>query len=808
MTQYVTEIARLLAQKREVDQAISMVDRIPGPLQSRRWSCSAKLNEKLQDHLEQAIRAGAGNPDRPIELSFADTCLLNFGTTVELIELDLKTTLAEKADDFSIINAELPDELKAGYRRALGFLEMNYSELHASSGVYNLEPWLQEMYSDCLDVDQRQILYERAAMLQEDVRAVPERLHSLGIPDRLVTQIMAALRNYLSVQEQARARERAKTSMLGAREHAAATNRVQKALQEAESYMHFSGETAGGYSSPLEELFATWKDARFELIGIENELKGYFGSGMTAKLNELHDMLRAVWQTSSRSAEEEGYPQYNVISATQVSRICPRQVIEEELEALLMHDIIGNIDLAAERMEIRRFGPLCALIVPGCGNCAYSIELRKVQSQRLELGTGGKRDYDLDRRANYPLNFIVVPSLVEPQMMLESMAGAFLEYKAISSPVAFRNTMRESQVRFPEVYEVAPAGNGSGRQQKRRQFARYLAAFVRWAKYGRIVEDLPRIQEFIAWARGLLRRPEFLILPRYHCVLDDFAEASPQRREAIFVRHMRERRELDRQCMSLCTLQGDISRAIEWSGFLSAAMRANPYYKKALEPAADRGPWGKQNAERLFQRFIFSEPELKRTYNSLDMRFNAELDTIRHRALDTLGKEISAEEAAAAIGRRHEQMLQTRRDQANERIDRDLVGLLYCVEKNYTAARAELTAYLEKLEEQRHNRSTTVMRFDGSSLREMLGNRGKRLDAARAAGKAQSTITRLAGDRNLAAIHEDDFVYYNLGMICIKTGDLQSASDYFSRFCLWAAQQHWHLFGEYAREINEELDKN
>jgi hypothetical protein len=64
----------------------------------------------------------------------------------------------------------------------------------------------------------------------------------------------------------------------------------------------------------------------------------------------------------------------------------------------------------------------------------------------------------------------------------------------------------------------------------------------------------------------------------------------------------------------------------------------------------------------------------------------------------------------------------------------------------------------------------------------------------------------VAGAGTMEAIFEDDFVYYNLGQIMRRLGDLKKANDYFSRFCLWAAQEHWHLFGEYAREINHEIE--
>jgi len=802
MDDFAFQALQLLSQRRRLADASDAHETVGSPVQAQRWNLAQTVGQHLWERLEQAVRTGARHPDKPIELSFEDSCLLNFGTMPDLLKGDMLETQAERAGVGAVATAELPQDLQPGYRRLLGFLEMHYAELHASSGVYNLEPWLQEMYRDCLDIDYRQTLREQAQILQEEIRAVPDRLISMGVPDALVSEIMVALRSYQHVQDEAHAREKTKTSVLRARTHAAATQQMQSVLKRAERHVRIGDAREG--QSPLEDLFSCWKEARFELADLGKQLEEYSGTGLQERVEELVDLFSGVRKTLTRCAEEMGTPQYSLLHAAEAGRICPRQVVEEELEALLTHDIVGHIDLASERMETRKFGPLCGLIMPGRGTCCYSLELREAQAKRLDQSKRGRRDYDLDRRATYPLNYIVVPSLIPPEKMLESMANAFLEYKAVACRAAYRNTMNEARQLFPEIFEHHANEVEGTKNVNRRKFARYLTAFVRWAKYGRRFEELPCLEEFIAWARRRLKRPEFLIPPRYRCVLEDFAEASPERRETLFRRHMRDRHTVDRMSIVLATLLGDVKAAIGHADFLSAETRTSPYFQKALEPAEDGGPWGRQNADRLFQRFIFAEAELKRLYLSMEMRFHAELDAVRKRALETFGKEISEAEASAAIARRHMQMLEARRRQADGRMDRDLVGLLYCVEQNYRAAKTELSAYLRCLERQRQERVSNPQRFDGSSLERSMGHRGQRL--AQNPERQRASSTRVAGGEEHAIIFEDDFVYYNLGSICVKTGDLREASDYFSRFCLWAAQEHWFLFGEFAREINEELE--
>ncbi len=806
MDDFTSTVLERLAHQRQAEAAAAeqaQSARSGSPVQAQRWNAAHALNRLLWEHLDPAIRTGARHPDRPIELSFRDTCLLNFGTTPELVETDLIQQHAQTLGEDAPITSMLPKGGEAILKRTLGFLEMQYSELHASSGVYNLEPWLQEMYRDCLDVDYRRSLQDRARILQEEVRSLPDRLLSMGIPNDLVTEIVNALRSYRQVQDQARAREKSKTSVVKVREHAAVTQKIDRVLSRADPYVQGSGQDG---RSPLQEIFSSWKEAQFELMDLNRQLEGYTGSGREERIEELLALLSAARRTLARCAEEMGFPQCSLLSAEEAGQLCPRQVIEEELEALLTHDFIGHVDLAAERLEMRRFGPLCALIMPGAGSCCYSTELREAQTKRLEQKKGDSRDYDLDRRANYPLNYIVVPSLLAPEKMLESMADAFLDYKAFASRAAYRNTVNDARKAFPEIFESQANQVEGTKHVHRKRFARYVAAFVRWAKYGRVLSDLPCVEEFISWARARLQRPEFVVRPRYRCVLEDFTDASPERRETIYIRHMRDRYMVDRLALVLATLEGDIEQAVRQADFLSAAMRENPYFGKALEPVEDGGPWGRQNASRLFQKFLFSEPELKRLYLSMEMRFNAELDTVRKRAAETLGRELPIEEASQALARRHWRMLEDRRLTADSRIDRDLVGLLYCAEKNYPAAKAELKAYLEHLEQQRGARSGHQPVYDGSSLKRLLGHRGERLAASEANERDAKPSTRVVGGEETDAVFEDDFVYYNLGSLCIKTGDLREASDYFSRFCLWAAQQHWHLFGEYAREINEELE--
>ena len=762
-----------------------------------RWSLAEKLQDLFWEHLVAMVLRGTGQVGRPIEFSFDDSCLLNFGTTPALMKLDLAHLGAEPGTP-PPVHPTLTDEQKAYRTRCMGFLEMNYSELHSSTGVYSLEPWLQEMYRDCLDIDHLDALHQNEDLLEEELKTIPARLLSIGVPNEVVTRIIHAFQSFRSVQADEKARERNKTSVLRVRSYASVVARIDETLREAEPYVMPTAGLTGQTS--LQGLFDCWKQATFSLMDIRKEITGLSALANNEGIDDLSAMMHAVRATLSRTAEDEGQPQCPILYTENALQICPRQVVDEEIEALLVHDIIGHVDLTAERLETRRYGPLCVLIAPGCGSARYSTELRDFHAKRLERLKGDRRGYDINRRATYPLNYIVFPNLVPPERALEDLADAFLEYKALACTPAYQTFITEVRRRFPIIFSDDTDGR---RHASRRQLAKYVAGFVRWAKYGRL-QELPELERFVQWARKRIRRPQFLIPPRYRCVMEDFADGSEERRDAIYRRHKKDRYAVDRIAVALAILSEDVTGALRATSFLPAGTRKSRYLERAIEKANESGAANERDALYCLQQFMFADADLKGVYLATESQFNGEVHMVRTRAAEAMQRDLTYEQAAKSIAKRQREKLQVRHDLANTQLDQDLLGLLYCAEKNYSAAAAELASYMQRMEAQREKRAQRPQKFDGAGLRKRLGNRSSR--RGRSGQDEHESETRVVGLAREARIYEDDFVYYNLGSLMLELGDLPRASDYFSRFCLWAAQQHWHLFGEFARELNADLE--
>ncbi|MBN2714161.1 MAG: hypothetical protein JXR97_17210, partial [Planctomycetes bacterium] len=488
MDQFITQATCALSDIRKVE---SGTHESVGPIQAMRWNAASRSCRIFWERMEVAVREGSKEADRPIELSFSDACLLNFGTNPKLVETDIAFTAAEKAGLRIPASHALTKEQESFLRRALGFMEMNYSETHASTGVYNLEPWLQEMFRDHLDIDYREQLLERKHILEEDLRMIPTRLMSLGIPNDLVIEIMQALKKSRSVQFESRAREKNKSSVVNARGYASIMQHLDKIMEKAEEFVTVPSMDEG--RSPLTIIHECWKETSYELMEVDQELAKITNEAMDGRHDILIGLLESVQKTLARCAEDKDIPQRSLIFAAEAHQLCQRQVVEEELEALMMHDIVGQADVSSDRMETRKYGPLCAIIAPGRGVARYSEELRGFHRERLDVSKNAKRGFDLNRRATYPMNYIVVPNLTPAGDVLEDMADAFLEYKSTAHPGTYQNFISEARRYLPEG-EMGQELKGF-KNPTRRLAARYIAGFVRWAKYGKLI-DLPRLSEF------------------------------------------------------------------------------------------------------------------------------------------------------------------------------------------------------------------------------------------------------------------------------------------------------------------------
>lgn len=797
MTDYYWEAAQFLATRRKTEEKLSQhsADAVLG----RRWLAASYPDSWLWRRLDEALVAGTGYPDRPIELSREDTCLLNFGTSPRILEADL--VLTEAAKQGAEVDLRQPPKIPPAHatrmQQYLQIAEASYAESHVRDGLYNLEPWLQEVYRDVVDSDHRLALKRKIRGLETDMCAMPERLLSLGLPHALVGEVMQVLESFESIQDSSRVREKNKKSVINAREYAQILGRINKTMQRAEAVIPGINR---GKRSPLQDLFNAWKESTYAIIDLKKALaQAWQTSNMNQSVNMLLDMLRALRETMRRAAENVGIPQCGLIGCPDVVRICPRHAIERTLERLVMYDVVGVADPGSERMEYRRFGPLCMVIVPGEGAPRYSEELRKYHVSRFADESTDARDYDLNRRNEYPRNFIVIPNLVQQGTLVESMAEAFLEYKSVAYPAAYRATLDEVKRKLGVIFDEP--SETQARNPMRATIARYLAGFVRWTRDGKVDENLPNLKHFITWAKTRLKGRPLLTRQRYRGILVDFKEVSPKKRRVIIGRHAGGRLECEQRLLALYVMTRDLQGALGLAARLPNYLRGNPHLRKAREVMAEAGANHGAVALNHVRRFMMDDPDLARTLMSFEARFSAEVGAVRSRSYKTLRKEVPYQQVVDLLKERHEQELIKQRREVNESIDRNLLGLLYATEGNHEIAREELEAYLITVARRRDKHRRATDQLESGRLIEALGNRAKRM--GRPADPVLRGRTRCIGVDHLSVGREDDYVLYNLAMIARDAGESVLARKYLEQFSRQAIDTGWGLFAEFAREALE-----
>lgn len=503
-----------------------------------RWEAARQLNAAYTEHLREAIQAGATFPNQPIELSPEDACLLNFGTNVPLLEFEAAAELAaERGVDPPPPGGRphLPADRRRAVNRALGRLLGSCNEEHETSRVYNQEPWLQELYRDCLDGDYGDRLRRQIQKVSGYQKLLCSNVRTLGLPPAVQERVIRSFQDFRQIISRSHMLERDKTSFTEKRSYANDAIRIEEAIRKAEEHL---GQLTRSQHSQVRELFAYYKEASYRIMNLSRELRTtWTGTVLDKRLGELVGIFDAVQATVCRCAEEEDLPQCPVLLGAEAGAVLRREAVEEAFRSLMMQDIIGRGDLAAARLEARRYGPLCVLVVPGRGRARYSTELVNYHSERmLQRQETHKRDYDLERRSAYPLNYLVLPNLTAEEDLLASLCEGWLEYKAHSQPGPYREVLEQMRAQFPSLFEVA---EGQKRRENhfRRVMARYLAAVVRWTRSGE-ASELPLFAEVLAWARKRLRRPAVLADPRYRSLLQNFAEATPQKREEIGRAHV------------------------------------------------------------------------------------------------------------------------------------------------------------------------------------------------------------------------------------------------------------------------------
>ncbi len=800
MGEYFWEAAKLLHDRRKADA--DLAQHTSEGILGRRWLAASYPDRHYWQKAEEWLVGGCGLPDRPIELSRDEACMLNFGTSPEILTADTLITEAEKQGQTVTMQGRpvVPESMKKDSQDLLKKLESNYAESQSQDGVYNLEPWLQEVYRDILDFDRREALKQRVDMLDSDMGAVPGRLLALGLPQIIVNDVMTALKAFNTIQDQSKAREKQKTSVSSAREYAKVTTLIQSTMERAQ--MHIPGARTGKQSA-LGDLYNAWKEATYELIELKTQLnRVWIGSALDNQVNQLTGALRALRETLVRCAEDAEVPQCSLLGAPEVPRLISRRLIVQTLQMIRMHDLMAVTDASAERMEYRRFGPLCAIIAPGEGSPRFSHELRKYFTSLAEAEKEfDRKEFDLDRRVDYPLNYLIIPGLTDQKASLETITDAYYEYKQSAFPNAYRATLDELKRLMPAAFDnVSEPG---AKNPLRARLSRYTASFIRWTHTG-AVEPLPAMREFIDWGSEQLQGRAIIMYPRHRCIVMDFREGSGLRRKKVYQLRSGGRMDVNNQQLAVYVLARNVEAALQATISLPSESRENPALKKAVEVYQARGVNYITAAISHLRRFMLSDTEMGRSLLSLEARFSAEVGAMRDRSFRTLGKDLPFAQAMELLTKRHAKQLLEKRQEINDCIDRDLLGLLYATEGNYIAALDELDSHLKRMTGDRKQRRRDTEKLSVGAVLVELGQRGKKL--GKIAAPALGGQTRVSGDSSPPMTAEDDFVFYNMASIARMLRKRDMAKELYRRFADYARKTGLKLYADFALAIIDEME--
>lgn len=795
MDEFFWEAAKLLREKRRIEHKATTNS---GASFEDFKHAAARPDHYFWKQVEEAIPTACASPDHPMEFSRDLTCFLNFGTTSDLLKADLALTQAqrEKQSPDTLAPPALSEDLRRYHSRIVQTMEGQYAETQAASNVYNTEPWLQEMYRDVLDVDARESIWRRVEAIEHEMASVPDRLLTLGLPGEVVGDIMNALSEFNTIQDESREREKRKISVSDPRRYAEVIGRIEKEMERAETHVPSLRQ---GRQSAMRDLFTAWKEATYELVDLKRSAhEMWLADRMDENTRRMQGLLQAVRRTLRRCADDAGTAPCSLVGAKEGLDLVPRPLLERCLRSLQMFDIIPPTDITTDRMERRKFGPLSILLVPGAGVPRYSEEIRSAfDAMRSGSEADESRDSnDIAHRAQYPHNYIVAPSLTPRDRLLVTLADAFLEYKSIGAPAAYRATLEDLRRQIPQVFELTI--ECATRNPSRARFAYYLAGFLQWAGTG-TMPNLQHLPAFVKWARARLKTNALLVSPRRLPVLRDFIEGSPVRRQRIFLQIMAGRFEADAQRVALRILARDVKGALEAARFLPTSLREHSCLRKAAEGLEGQQPGYLAQAVSQLRRFVFSDTELTRIFLGMEARVGAEVSAMRERVARQQGREMTYEAAVEAIRVHYEKSFEKKRDTAHTHMDRGLLGLLYAMDGNPAVALEELRASLEamiRLAQKKRGETQTVA---VGEIISRLGNRHLQTDNA--ASVLALGQTRTIGQQVFLQAREDEFALFNIGALAVASRKRALAEKYLSRFIEDSRRTGWWLFGEHAREM-------
>lgn len=805
MASYLDQIPKQLAARRKAFKAVSAN---PALLPSC-WAILRQIANNAYDYMRNATIGGCTFPDRPIYLSPDDASFLNFGTAPQLLKQDYAWIAAEAAGSPppDAAEATLAPEKEREWKKKLSETVRSFGCNHASTRVYSLAPWLQEMYRDCLDVDYAEELQRQIDRLNAAMDGVPKALSATGLTGALAKQVMDSFNLFKTITGSSHQLERDKMSFTDRRNFVNTSQQIEDTLAKADVAL---GTAAAGRSA-VRELFDHWKNSNYEMMKYTRQLRLLWaGTSLDDRIMDLSRMLGAVQNALNRSSDQDPKPepQLPVLRADDEDPHLGRDAIIEDFHSLLIQDVILGNDISLSRNEIRRFGPLSILIAPGRGVPRYCLEIRRLGVATIEEEEKGKtksfssqeREMEVDRRVRYPMNCIVVPTRANRETLLDTLADAWLEYNQAAYPTNFKTALDEvkkiapGSFATPEGVEVKDLSPYFSRQV----FGKLVAAFVRWAKGGTEPdpEAMPDFEAFRAWTLARLGVPTILVPLRYRPMIELFSEAGLKRRTDMWRRYLGPRFSLDRQLVAINILQKDWAALKDNLKYLPLEQtRGNINLTNAFAKLDDMGdPMREHKAIAFFRRFLTEDPDLKAALLLVESAVSIEMETLRTQA-ESLGRAFQYDQVSLAMMRRQASQIQEKRNVANNHIDQNLTGLMYAKENNYEAAVVALSMCLTPMDKRQSDDVPSPDLPDEIDETWFEKNLPP-LDSA----FEKKTV---AGEDSPGTICYD-YVYYNLGQIYKKLNRFIEAGMCFRGFLDSVEPDKNHMIAQWARGLAAE----
>ena len=790
-------------------KAAAAAQETPGA-RSSYWQLLRAVARNVQAWLIQALIDGCTFPDRPVCLDAGAACLMNFGTTPTQAIRDPEDGAgpgypgSDGAPPTPRDGESTPaPPLSAAASAVLARLAATFADDHRQSLVYNLEPWLQEQYRDCLDVDFAEELQRELDACRGAMEQAPRRLSAIGLSDGMAREVMAAFAKFKKISASSYQLERDKSSFGDRRAYASVLSRIERALDRAAEELSRSG--AG--RARVREIFAFWKNESYRAMRLETRLRAVWGgTQLDARVQELARLLAAVYSVAAAKCPDPAIdprPPSGTVLPEEADELLDRRQIADAFHAVMAQDVIaGPKDMSLAR-DIRRHGLLCALIVPGTGRVRYGAAVRSARAAPEDNGGGSDEDspdarsLDPVRRLRYPVNCLVVPHRAPAATLEKQFVEAWFEHGAAARADAVRETLESCKAVCPEIF-APPAGGLPSPAYARQRFLDCLTAYVRWNADGSPPRDEaslpgPLFASFIAWARKRDPRPAYVAPLRYRGWLAVFKAMSRPRRDLIWKRLLGPRGQLDRQLLALRAASGDFDGFFAGLAALPPERRDNHSLHRAKQELESPDLYGDKarRVEGHLRKFMEEDPDLKEALDTLDTGQAIETETQRIQA-ESLGRPFDYEASGKAVLQRMMVDLLARRRQAAQGVDFHLAGLLHVIEGNDAPAVEALLRCLRP------------------ASAEAPPEAGARDPAwfAHAFRPLTEPFPRWPApglDDGLPP--ETDFIYYNLGQMYRRLGQTREAWLAFAGFLRQAEGRPWHGLVQTTREIMEELDR-